>query len=155
MPVNLSWNWRTISVVVLIVVTVVGAIAFMLFGVSTGLSEWRDVRMTVVVPAVNPDVAEHVAVGDRVYTDPAAMYVGTIDEVSVEPMLKSSPDNQGMLQVSEDPLTREVTIVISTDGRESDEIIAIGNQVVQVGGQFTVVTKEYQLRGQITRIDVR
>lgn len=152
---TLSWNARTAAIAVLLVVTIVGAVAFVLFGVNAGLSEWHDVSMTVVVPGVHPDVATQVQAGDTIYTDPAAMYVGTVEQVDVAPMMKSSPDREGVLRLSEDPLVREVTVVIGTEGRETEELIAIGNQVVQVGQQFSVIGKVYNLRGQITRIDVR
>jgi hypothetical protein len=69
-------------------------------------------------------------------------------------MLVVNPDAAGALQVSPNPLLREVTVVFSTKGRQTAEIIATGNQVIQVGQMFTVFTKTAQLRGTIIDIDV-
>lgn len=149
------WSWTRISIVVLLCVTIVGGAGFMLSGVGVELGEWREVRMAVVVPDVHPDVATQVKVGDPVYTDPAAMYVGVIEQVDIAPMLRASPDASGALRVSEDPLVRELTIVVSTRGRRSAEIVAVGSQVVQVGMEFAVVSRIYQLQGWIVEIDVR
>ena len=152
---NPARDWTTLAIAVLSVVALAAAAAFMAFGVGADLSEWREVRMVVIVPSAHPELADTVRVGDSVFSDPAAMYVGEITEVSVGPMMRANPDYSGVMRVSEDPLTREITLVISTRGRESAEVIAIGSQVVQVGMPFTVVSREYQLRGRIAKIDVR
>jgi hypothetical protein len=146
---------RALAIAALAAVTVIGGLAFMFTGRAAELGQYRDITVTVLVSNVPSAVTPDVKPGDLVYTDPAAMNAGTIDEVRVDPQLVASPDSRGELQLSENPLLQEVTIVFTTKGRQTSELIATGNQVVQVGQQFTVITKAVQLRGTITRIDVR
>lgn len=146
---------RTLVIIALAAVTLVGGLLFMFTGRGAELGEWREITITVLVSNVPTAVDVDMQPGDTVYTDPAAMNAGTLDEVSVAPMLQVNPDAEGVLQASENPLMRDVTIVFTTRGRQTGELIATGNQVVQVGQQFTVITKSVQLRGMITRIDVR
>ncbi|MCL4554306.1 MAG: DUF4330 domain-containing protein [Actinobacteria bacterium] len=146
---------RTIALIVLAVITIGGAAAFILDGLADGVSDEREVRITVVVSGAHPDVAQAVSVGDRVYGQPAGMFVGEVLEATATPTMRANPDSAGVLQASPDPLTRDITLVIVTQGRESPDFIAIGTQVVQVGMPFTVSSREYQVRGRIAQIDVR
>lgn len=146
---------RRLAIIVLAAVTLIGGLAFMFTGRAAELGQWRDVTVTVVVSNVPPAVAEAVEPGAPIYTDPAAMDAGRIDEVTVGPMYMVNPDSSGTVQVSENPLMREVTVVFTTKGRQTAELIATGNQVIQVGQQFSVITSAVLLRGTVTRIDVR
>ncbi len=145
---------RKLVVPLLVVITVGGGLALMFAGRAGELGEWKDITIEVTVPKVPVELELDIQPGDIVYTDPAAMQAGVIEGVDVAPMLEVMPDAEGVLQVSPNPLTHQVVIVFSTQGRQTDEIIATGNQVVQVGQMFTVFTKSTQLRGTITDIDV-
>jgi hypothetical protein len=145
---------RKVIVPLLAVVVIGGGLALMFTGRAAELGQWRDITVKVTVPNVPATAELEMGPGDVIYTDPAAMQAGVVEEVITSPMLVVNPDAAGALQVSPNPLLREVTVVFSTKGRQTAEIIATGNQVIQVGQMFTVFTKTAQLRGTIIDIDV-
>ena len=86
---------RTIALIVLAVITIGGAAAFILDGLADGVSDEREVRITVVVSGAHPDVAQAVSVGDRVYGQPAGMFVGEVLEATATPTMRLILTQQG------------------------------------------------------------
>ena len=144
---------RLIAFLVLVAVVIAGGAALFLTGVGADLSESKDVRLTLYAKELEPEVAAKVAVGDQVFTDPGGMVVGEIVEVVVEPTIEAVPDFEGNLNAAEDPTLDAVRVVIAATGREGNGIVAIDNQVVQAGTQFTLVSRDYVLRGVLTGVE--
>ena len=144
---------RLIAFLALLGVVILGGAALFLTGIGADLSESKDVRLTLHAKELEPEVAAMVKVGDPVFTDPGGMIVGEIVDVEVGATIVPVPDSQGNLLAAEDPTQDAVTVVIAATGREGNGIVAIDNQVVQAGTQFTLVSRDYTLRGVLTGVD--
>lgn len=144
---------KTVAFLLLLAAVVVGGMALFFTGVGADLSEPREVRLTFYAKELEHEVAEMVKVGDPVFSDPGGMLVGEIVDVELEPTIMPVPDCEGGLHAAADPTQDAVTVVIAAQGREGNGIVAIDNQVVQAGTQFTLVSTEYVLKGVLTSVD--
>ncbi len=145
---------RLIAFAALAVLTIVGGLALGFLGVGAQLAEERDVRLTLLVTEIPPEVAQKVQVGDPVFTDPGGMRIGEIVEVEAGPDLLDVPDAEGNIYAREHPILWRVRAVVEAPGRMSDEIVAIDNEVVQAGQFFALISKSYYLHGMVIDVDV-
>lgn len=136
-------------------VVVAAGLALTFFGVGAELGRPRKVLVTVQATDVPPKVAEQIEVGDPIFTDPAGARIGTIVDVERGPVPRVLSDEAGGLHVADDPLVDRLEVVVETDGREGDGIISTGNQVVQAGQSFALISRVYYLSGLVVRVDVR
>lgn len=146
---------RLVTLGILGAVVLFGAIGLAAFGVGAELQQERTVTLTVLSTALPKEVVMLPAVGDPVYTDPAGMLVGQVSSVEYGPYVLPVPDADGGLHRGEDPTRWQVEVVIEAIGREGDGIVSIGNEVVQAGQTFNVISREYFLRGVTVSVDVR
>ena len=136
-----------------IAVVLIGA-ALVFFGVGAQLSQAKEVTFTVRSDQVRKVVADQVKVGDPVYTDFAGMYVGRVSKVIVGPDPRSVPDKNGNLHAVPDPIRVMTDITVTAPGREGDGIVALANQVIQAGTQFSVVSDRWVVKGTVIKLDV-
>lgn len=145
---------RLIALAVLAALTVAGGLALGFFGVGAQLAEERDIRLTLLVTEIPPEVAQKVQVGDSVFTDPGGMRIGEIVEVEAGPDLLEVPDASGNVHAREHPILWRVRAVVEAPGRMSDEIVAIDNEVVQAGQFYALISHSYYLHGMVVDVDV-
>lgn len=146
---------RFVALAVLGGLVVLGGLALVLFGVGAELQEEREVLLTVFATELTEEVAAVPAIGDPVFTDPAGMVVGEIIEVEAGPYVIPVADSEGQLHRREDPTRWQVTVVVKATGREGEGIVSIGNEVVQAGRTFNLISRGYYLRGTVVSVDVR
>ncbi len=146
---------RLTALVVLAVLAVGGGLALGFLGVGSQLAEQRTVNVTVLVPDIQEEAARTVKVGDSIFTDAGGMEIGTVIEVDAGPDIISVADAQGELHARENPVRWRVRAVIETTGRQSEDIVAIDNQVVQAGSFFALISRDYYLKGTVVSVDVR
>jgi len=146
---------RLIALAVFGALAVIGALALGFFGVGSQLAEERTIMLTVHVPDIQEEVARTVEVGDPVFTDAGGMLIGEVVEVEAGPDVISVSDAQGRLHARENPVRWQVKAVVQTTGRQSDDIVAIDNQVVQAGSFFALISRDYYLKGTVVSVDVR
>lgn len=148
-------DMRLIVLAVLGALVVIGGLGLGLMGIGAELQQERQVVLTVRAIELAPEVAAVPAVGDPVFTDPAGMLVGEVVSVESGPYVTAVPDAQGALHRGEDPVLMQVDIVLEASGRMGEGIVTIGNEVVQAGQTFNVISREYYLRGTVVSVDVR
>ncbi len=149
-----SMNVRRVATGVTAALVLTGGL-LLFFGVGAESDNEQTVRLTVQVAGLLPPVAQAVEVGDPVYTDPAGVPIGRIVEVSAGPQVDSVPDAKGNLHARENPVTWQVKAVVEADGRSGPGYIAFHNEVVQVGQSYSLISKEYYIRGIVVSLDVR
>ena len=141
-------------VVLGVAVVVMGALLFF-FGAGAELSVPHDVTFVVRVDHLDKVVAAQIRPGDPLYTDFAGMYIGRVKSVVVQPAPRAVPDSQGALHKDPDPVQVRADVTIEGVGREGKNIVALTNQVIQAGMQFSVISDRYFVRGQVVTVDVR
>ena len=153
-PESSSRLWNRILLATGVIVIVAG-IALTFTGTGSELRVPHDVRFTVLVNDLEPEVAAQVKAGDALFTDAGGAKVGTIESVEVGPARETVPDQAGTLRAAEDPLQVEARVTIASTARVGDDIVSIAGQVVQLGQQFNIVSARYKLLGTVVSIDVR
>ncbi|MDY0341359.1 MAG: DUF4330 family protein [Coriobacteriia bacterium] len=149
-------NTRRVAIGVTAVLAIAGGLLlFIGAGTGTGSGNEQTVRLTVQVSGLLPVVAQAVEVGDPIYTDPAGASVGSVVEVSAGPQMDSVRDSEGNLHARENPTLWQVEVVVEADGRETADYVAFHNEVVQVGQSYSLISKEYYIRGVVVSLDVR
>ncbi len=146
---------RFIVVAVLAILALAGGLALGFFGVGSELAEERTVHLGVLITEIPEEVAREVRVGDQVFTDPGGMVVGEVIEVDAGPWVVTVPDAEGQLHGREDPTMWQVKAVIEATGRQSEDIVAIDNQVVQAGQFYSLISRDYYIKGIVVSVDVR
>jgi hypothetical protein len=136
-----------------IAVVVVGAL-LIFFGVGAELSKPKEVTFTVRSDQVRKVISDQVKVGDPVFTDFGGMYIGRVSKVEITQDMRSVPDAQGRLHATADPLRVQTDITVTAPGREGDGIVALSNQVIQAGTQFSVISDKYVIKGSVVQLSV-
>ena len=149
-----SMNVRRVAIGVTAALVLAGGL-LLFFGVGAESGNEQTVRLTVQVTGLLPPVAQAVEVGDPIYTDPAGAPIGSVVEVSAGPQVDSVRDADGNLHARENPTTWQVRAVVEADGRSGPGYIAFHNEVVQVGQSYSLISKEYYIRGVVVSLDVR
>ncbi|MBN2839525.1 MAG: DUF4330 domain-containing protein [Coriobacteriia bacterium] len=145
---------RLTAIAVLAVLVIAGGLALGFFGVGSQLAEEKTVRLGVLVTEIPEEVAREVQVGDQVFTDPGGMIVGEVVEVEAGPWLVTVPDAEGQLHGRQDPTMWQVKAVIEATGRQSEDIVAIDNEVVQAGQYYSLISRDYYIKGIVVSVDV-
>lgn len=154
-PASTRRDPRVVVLAILGVAVVLGGLGLAMFGIGAELQEERAVTLKVLATMLPEEAAVLPAEGDPVYTDPAGMLVGHVSEAVSGPYELAVPDAEGKLHLGEDPTRWQVMVTIEATGREGDGIVSVGNEVIQAGQTFNVISREYFLRGTVVSVDVQ
>lgn len=145
---------RAVLIAILGALVLLGGLALRYLGIGAELSEEKQVVLTIEVVDLREEVGDLIEVGDPVFTDPAGMRIGEVTSVEVYPSVESVPDAQGELHEAADPVRFDALVTVTATGREGDGFVALGNEVVQAGRDFNLISRAYYLLGKVVSVDV-
>jgi hypothetical protein len=120
------------------------AIAFVFLtkqGKVVTVKEDKTIQYTMLVKAIRPEVAEFIKKGDIVKKQLTKNPIGTVKDVEIKPARVLIDTDEGKRIVTTSPVEVDASITIETMGRTGADIISTGNEVLNVGDRFNIVTK--------------
>ncbi|MBI4733848.1 MAG: DUF4330 domain-containing protein [Rubrobacteridae bacterium] len=125
-------------------VVIAVALAFVLLtkqGKVVTVPENKTIQYNMLVKAVRPEVAGFIKKGDLVKKQLTKNPIGTVKDVEIKPARVLIDTDEGRRIVTTSPVEVDATITIETKGRTGADIISAGNEVLNVGDRFNIVTK--------------
>ncbi|MGQ9755398.1 MAG: DUF4330 domain-containing protein [Desulfotomaculales bacterium] len=142
---------NVIDLLVILVVLLVVAGAAYKFLVPAAATPPTTVRLEVLIPAVHPETAAMVKVGDRLVA--GASYVPvTVKDVRVEPALTTETDSAGRRVIARDPFFKDVYVTLEGETAIPAAQIKMGAQEIRAGREYFVKSLTYELKGTIVKV---
>lgn len=136
--------------VILVALLIVAGAAYK-FLAPTATTPPTTVRLEVLLPAVHPETAAMIRVGDRLVA--GASYVPvTIKDVRVEPALTTETDAAGRRVIARDPFFKDVYVTLEGQTSIPAAQIKMGAQEIRAGREFFVKSLTYELKGTIVKV---
>jgi hypothetical protein len=120
------------------------ALAFVVLtkqGKVVTVPENKTIQYTMLVKAIRPEVARYIKTGDIVKKQLTKNPIGTVKNIDVKPARVIIDTEDGRRVVTTSPVEVDALITIETKGRTGADIISTGNEVLNVGDRFNIVTK--------------
>ncbi|MEW6183225.1 MAG: DUF4330 domain-containing protein [Bacillota bacterium] len=109
------------------------------------------VVFTVRIPAVPPESAQEIKVGDRMVA--GASYVPiTVKNVSIEPALTTETDAAGHKVLARDPYFKDVIVTLEGKVAIPTAQVKISTQEVRTGREYFVKSLTYEFKGIINKV---
>jgi len=103
--------------------------------------EDKTIKYTMLVKGIRPEVAAFIKKGDLVKKQLTKNPIGTVKDVELKPARVIIDTADGRRIVTTSPVEVDAFIAIETKGRAGADIISTGNEVLNVGDRFNIVTK--------------
>jgi hypothetical protein len=135
-------NLIDLTLVLGIVIAV--AIAFVFLtkqGKVVTIKEDKTIQYTMLVKAIRPEVAKFIKKGDIVKKQLTKNPIGTVKDIEISPARVLIDTDEGKRIVTTSPVEVDASITIETKGRTGADIISTGNEVLNAGDRFNIITK--------------
>ncbi|ACX53053.1 hypothetical protein Adeg_1974 [Ammonifex degensii KC4] len=137
---------------ILLALLVVGGLTYKLLLPRSSVAPTK-VTFVVRVPAVPPETARMVQVGDRMVA--GAEYTGVkVIDVKVEPALTTETNSQGQKVLARDPYFKDVIVTLQGETPLTSAAIRMGNQEIRAGREYYVKSLTYELKGTIIKVSL-
>ncbi|RJX16929.1 MAG: DUF4330 domain-containing protein [Ammonifex sp.] len=138
------------AVILLVILMLAGGAAYK-FLRPAAVTPPTGIEFTVRIPALPPESASVVKVGDRMVA--GASYIGlTVKDVTVEPALTTEPDAAGQKVLARDPYFKDLLVTLEGKVPIPTAQIKISTQEVRVGRDYFVKSLTYEFRGTIIKV---
>lgn len=138
------------AAIVTVLLLIVGGVTYKLLLPKTYTPPTR-VEFIVRVPAVPPESAQMVKVGDRMVA--GANYVPvTVKRVKIEPALSTETDAAGRKVIARDPYFKDLIVTLEGSLPITTAQIKLGNQEIRAGRDYFLKSLTYEFKGTIIKV---
>lgn len=142
-----------IDFIVIVLVLLVAAGVVYKLRAPSATAEVKHVKAVIMVPCVRPELAEAVAVGDKMVSGNYYTNV-TVTGVEVKNAIHVNTDAKGQRVFAIDPYLKDVFVTVEGDVPISSATITLGGQEMRVGKDYYVKSLDYELKGTIFKIEL-
>ncbi len=140
-------------IIILLVILVAGGIAYK-FTHKSAQGEIKTVEFQVLVPCIRPELAAAVSVGDKMVSGSSYTAV-TVKDINIQPGYSVNLDARGQKVEAYDPYLVDLFVTNEGQVNLSSATITMGGQEIRVGKDYYVKSLDYELKGTITKVDIK
>ncbi|MDO5028673.1 MAG: DUF4330 domain-containing protein [Bacillota bacterium] len=140
----------------LVLVIVVGLLAFGAKRMGSGSvsqSETKEALVTYEISEIRQLSVDQIKPGDPLYHYDKGTYIGTIENVDVEPY-REKVDYNGRWVEAEVPKKFVATVTVKANIEETDQYYLVGGEQTRVGIQFRLKNKNFAAFGTVIDVEV-
>ena len=142
--------------VVLIIVLIAGALGYKLLGskLSANESAKRTILVTVKCPKAPETAALAIKPGDKILSG-TGYTNGTVESVRYESAKDTAVTADGKVITTEDPLLKDIYVVIQMKENPADPVLKLGNQEVRIGKDIFFKTQRVEIVSTVYNVEVQ
>lgn len=134
--------------VLLAVLLVLGGAVYKFKGPGSGESTTRTVKVTVLAPALRPEMLTSIKVGDRMASGSSFTDV-VIKDVTIRPAFSITTDSAGRRVEAIDPYLKDLIVVVEGKTAISGATINLGGQEIRRSKDYYIKSLDYEFKGMI------
>jgi len=131
-----------------VVLLVLGGAAYKFKGHSVGESADKTVKVTVLAPAIRPEMLTNVKVGDKMASGSSFTSV-VVKDVKIRPAYMITTDSAGKRVEATDPYLKDLIVTVEGKTAISGATINLGGQEIRRGKDFYIKSLDYEFKGMI------
>ena len=150
-----KWNWIDTAIVLVVILGLVGFLnrGKLLNRNDSGVSNKREILITVEAGELTQDIVEKLKVGDKIFSQYRLQDAEIVDySISPSKMTQVGPD--GKVKSFEDEQESTLVASIKANAVSSGPYIDLGGQEIKVGLSFILKTTEFEVLSEIKHIEV-
>lgn len=138
------------AAIILVVLLIVAGAVYKLLLPKT-YTPPTEVQFVVRIPAIPPESARMVKVGDRMVA--GASYVPvTVKQVNIEPAFTTETDAAGRKVMARDPYFKDLVVTLEGSIPITTAQIKLGNQEIRAGREYFLKSLTYEFKGTIIKV---
>lgn len=151
------WNWIDTTIIVIILLVVIAFInkdKIINTGKKVVTSNEKDILIVLETDELTRDMVSDLKVGDQILSQ-NSLQNGFVEEVTIEPSLKTVVGPDGKIKIYEDDEEIKATIVLKAKVAFSGPYMDLGGQEVKIGIPFIMKTTKVEFSSTIKHIEVK
>lgn len=134
------------------VLLVIGGAAYKIKGQDVQNAP-KTVRVTVITPAIRPEMLTNVKVGDKMVSGSSFTNV-VVKDFKIQPAFMVNPDSNGQRVEAIDPYLKDVIFTLEGQTVISGGTINLGGQDIRSNKEYYVKTLLYEYKGLIMNVEI-
>lgn len=134
------------------VLLVIGGAAYKIKG-QDAQNAPKTVRVTVITPAIRPEMLTNVKVGDKIVSGSSFTNV-VVKDFKIQPAFMVNPDSNGQRVEAIDPYLKDVIFTLEGQTVISAGTINLGGQDIRSNKEYYVKTLLYEFKGLIMNVEI-
>ena len=130
------------------VLLVLGGAAYKFKGHSGGEGADKTVKVTVLAPALRPEMLTNIKVGDKMVSGSSFTSV-VVKEVKIRPAYMITTDSAGRRVEATDPYLKDLIVTVEGKTVISGATINLGGQEIRRNKDFYIKSLDYEFKGMI------
>ncbi len=145
---------NAIDLLVLVaVLLVIGAAAYKIKGKDNVENTPKTVRVTVLAPAIRPEMLTNVQIGDKMVTGSNFTNV-EIKDFEIQPAYMVISNSDGRRVEAIDPFLKDVIFTLEGTTTISSATINLGGQDIRSNKEYYVKSLLYEFKGQVMNVEI-
>lgn len=130
------------------VLLVLGGVAYKFKGQSGGEGADKTVKVTVLAPALRPEMLTNIKVGDKMVSGSSFTSV-VVKDVKIRPSYMITTDSAGRRVEATDPYLKDLIVTVEGKTVISGATINLGGQEIRRNKDFYIKSLDYEFKGMI------
>jgi hypothetical protein len=139
--------------VLIAVLLVIGGAVYKIKGQDNAQNAPKTVKVTVLAPAIRPEMLTNVKVGDKIVSGSSFTNVA-VKDFKIQPAYMINPDSNGQRVEAVDPYLKDVIFTLEGSTVISAGTINLGGQDIRSNKEYFVKTLLYEFKGQIMNVEI-
>jgi hypothetical protein len=139
--------------VLLAILLILGGAAYKLKGPGGGDTASKTVRVTVLAPAIRPEMLTNIKVGDRMVSGSSFTDV-VIKDVKTRPAYMITTDSEGRRVEAIDPYLKDLIVVVEGKTPIAGATINLGGQEIRRNKDYYIKSLDYEYKGLIMDVTI-
>lgn len=139
--------------VIAAVLLIVGGAVYKIKGQDNVQNAPKTVKVTVLAPALRPEMLANVKVGDKLVSGSSFTNV-TVKDFKVQPAFMVNADSNGQRVEAIDPYLKDVIFTVEGTTVISAGTINLGGQDIRSAKEYYVKTLLYEFKGTILNVEI-
>lgn len=135
------------------VLLVIGGAAYKIKGQGSAQSTPQTVKVTVLAPAIRPEMLTNIKVGDKIVSGSSFTNVVVKDFV-IKPAYMINADSSGQRVETYDPYMKDVIFTLEGSTVISGGTINLGGQDIRSNKEYYVKSLYYEFKGQVVNVEI-
>ncbi len=135
------------------VLLVIGGAVYKFKGKDTVQNTPKTVRVTVLAPAIRPEMLTGVQVGDKMVSGSSFTNVA-IKDFEIQPAFMVISDSDGRRVEAIDPFLKDVVFTLEGTTTISSGTINLGGQDIRSNKEYYVKSLLYEFKGQVMNVEI-
>lgn len=135
------------------VLLVIGGAVYKIKGQDSAQNTAKTVKVTVITPAIRPEMLSNVKVGDKLVSGSSFTNV-VVKDFKIQPAFMINPDSNGQRVEAIDPYLKDVIFTLEGQTVISGGTINLGGQDIRSNKEYYVKTLLYEFKGLVMNVEI-